>query len=370
MSIHARLGRVRNRTALVAVVLAGLLAAGSPVGAAGHVEEIASGFVTPLGLAIGDDGTIYVAEAFAGQLTSLKADDPDDRTVLHAVAGSIAGIDAKGKGNVAFTSAGEDATLSRITPNGKTTTLASLADYEATFNPDAGQQYGFLPGSISEECRALLPDLPEDPVDFLRVPYTGIIDSNPYAVAIDGGSYLVADAGGNTIVRVGANGRLSTVAVLPPVPQTITQDVIDSFIDPESEFSLELPACTLGATYTGEFVPTDIEVGPDGHYYVTSLPGFPEGAGEASVWRIHRRTGELTKVADGFFGAVDLAVAGDGTIYVAELFGNRISAISPSGEVSTVAEVPMPGAIEVARDGTVYATIGVFFGGSLVRINP
>jgi hypothetical protein len=257
----------------------------------------------------------------------------------------------------------DDAALKRVQPNGKQTVVAELGAYEATYNPDQDQIYGFLPGSITEECRAELPD-------FLQDPYSGVVDSNPYAVAIDRGSTLVADAAGNTIVRVAANGRVSTVAVLPPVDQTITQEIIDELAGNE-EFPVQLPDCVLGATYTGEFVPTDIEVGPDGHYYVSSLPGIPEGAGEGSVWRVHRSTGEATLITDGFSGTVDLAVAADGTIYVAELFGNRISMIS-GGQVSTVAEVPLPGAIEVARDGSVYATIGVFFpeGGSLVRITP
>jgi sugar lactone lactonase YvrE len=359
-----RIWRSRSRTAAVAVLAGTMLLAALPAGAAGHVEVVADGFVGPLGLAIGQDGTVYVAEAFVGQLTTFKLGAPDDRTVLAAEPGFVAGVDAQGKGKVFHTAATEEgALLKRVQPNGKQTVVADLGAYEATVNPDQDQVYGFLPDSITEECRAELPD-------FLQEPYSGIVDSNPYAVAIDGGSTLVADAAGNTIVRVGANGRLSTVAVLPPVDQTITQDIIDELAGNE-EFPVELPDCVLGATYTGEFVPTDIEIGPDGHYYVSSLPGIPEGAGEASVWRVHRSTGAATMIADGFSGAVDLAVAKDGTIYVAELFGNRISMIA-GGVVSTVAELPMPGAVEVAPDGTVYATIGVFFpeGGSLVRITP
>jgi sugar lactone lactonase YvrE len=352
--------RVRARAVLVVVVLSGMLAAGAPVGAAGHVEEIATGFNLPLGLAIGHDGTVYVAEAFneatfTGQLTSFKLGATDDRTVLATEPGFLAGVDAQGKGNVFHTAATDDTVLKRVQPNGKQTVVASLGEFEATYNPDQDQVYGFLPGSITDECRAELPD-------FLQQPYTGIVDSNPYALAIEGGSVLVADAAMNAIVRVAANGQLSVVAVLPPVPQEVTAELAAEF---------GLPTCVVGATYTGEFVPTDLEIGPDGHYYVSSLPGAPEGPGEASVWRIHRSTGEATMVADGFFGAVDLAVAADGTIYVAELFGNRISMIA-GGQVSTVAEVPLPGAIEVARDGSVYATIGVFFpdGASLVRITP
>jgi sugar lactone lactonase YvrE len=358
----------KGRIAVVAAVLTTSLAMAGPVTAASQVDVVAGGFNLPLGLAIGQDGTVYVAEAFneetfTGQLTSFKLAAPEDRTVVATEPGFLAGVAAQGKGNVFHTAATDSATLKRVQPNGRQTVVADLGAYEASQNPDQDQLYGFLPGSITDECRAELPD-------FLQEPYTGLVDSNPYAVAIDGGSTLVADAAGNTIVRVAANGRLSTVAVLPPVPQTVTQDIIDELADNE-EFPVELPDCVLGTTYTGEFVPTGIEVGSDGHYYVSSLPGIPEGAGEASVWRIHRTTGAATMIADGFSGAVDLAVATDGTIYVAELFAGRISMIS-NGSVSTLAEVPLPGAIEVAPDGAIYATIGVFFpgGASVVRITP
>lgn len=356
----------RTRVAVIAAALAGLMVVGPPVGADQHITPIASGFDVPFGLAIGQDGTVYVAEAFIGQVSTFKLSDPDGRSVLTTSPGLVGGVTAQGKGNVFHTSTGEDATLNRVQPNGRSTVVADLGAYEATFNPDQDQVYGFLPGSITDECRALLPD-------FLQEPYSGIVDSNPYAVTIDGGSTLVADAAGNTIVRVGANGRISTVAVLPPIDQTITQDIIDELAENE-EFPVELPDCTLGATYTGEFVPTDIEVGPDGHYYVSSLPGIPEGIGEASVWRIHRSTGEATMVADGLSFAVDLAVAADGTIYVAELFVNQISAIV-DGQVEVVANVPLPGALEIGPDGHLYATIGTFFppeagGASVVRITP
>jgi sugar lactone lactonase YvrE len=355
----------RRRVVAIAGVVGLTMTVGGPVTAqeSGPFEEIASGFTGPLGLAIGQDGTVYVAEAFAGQLTSFKVKAPDDRTALATEPGFVAGVDAQGKGNVYFTSATEEgALLKRVQPNGKQTVVADLGTYEAMNNPDQDQVYGFLAGSISEQCRAELPD-------FLQEPYTGIVDSNPYAVAIDGGSTLVADAAGNTIVRVTANGRISTVAVLPPVPQTITQDIIDELAGNE-EFPVELPDCVLGATYTGEFVPTDVEIGPGGHLYVSSLPGIPEGAGEASVWRVDPRTGAGTLIADGFSGAVDLAVARDGTIYVAELFGNRISVLSSSGAVLRTYDAFMPGAIEVARDGSVYATLGTFIpgGGSVVRL--
>jgi hypothetical protein len=268
MAKHA----TRRRAVAIAAVVGLTMTVGGPVAADEHgpFEEIASGFVGPLGLAIGQDGTVYVAEAFAGQLTSFRTEAPNDRTALATEPGFVAGVDAQGKGNVYFTSSTEEgALLKRVRPNGKQTVVADLGEYEAMNNPDQDQEYGFLEGSISEECRAELPD-------FLQEPYTGIVDSNPYAVAIDGGSVLVADAAGNTILRVAANGGISTVAVLPPVDQTITQDIIDELADNE-EFPVELPDCVLGATYTGEFVPTDVEIGRDGSLYVSSLPGPGRG---------------------------------------------------------------------------------------------
>lgn len=68
----------------------------------------------------------------------------------------------------------------------------------------------------------------------------------------------------------------------------------------------------------------------------------------------------------------DVEVGRDGTIYVADLFGNTISSVR-HGKVRTVAEVTSPGAVEAGRRGTLYATTDVFAGeapgnGTLVRI--
>jgi sugar lactone lactonase YvrE len=103
---------------------------------------------------------------------------------------------------------------------------------------------------------------------------------------------------------------------------------------------------------------------------VSSLPGAPELPNTGSVFRVNPNTGAVNVVARGFSGATDLAVADDGTIYVAELFGNRISSIS-NGVVSTVVDVFSPGAVEIGPDGTLYATTGVFGpSGSVVVVTP
>lgn len=56
---------------------------------------------------------------------------------------------------------------------------------------------------------------------------------------------------------------------------------------------------------------------------------------------------------------MDLAVDAHGKVYVAELFGSRISVIRHR-RVRTFVEAPTPGAVEVDRRGVVYATTNVF----------
>ena len=74
----------------------------------------------------------------------------------------------------------------------------------------------------------------------------------------------VADAAGNTILSVKPNGKVKTLAVLPPVPVVIT---------PEAAAANKLPACTVGRTFNFEPVPTDVEVVVDHARRATT--GFP-----------------------------------------------------------------------------------------------
>lgn len=354
--------RVRRAASSAALVLMMAASMAPPAGAATVSEPVLDHLIGPLGLAVGDEGTIYVGEAFAGQLTSF--DRKGRRTVLYQSDGSsVSGVDAGGKGHVVFTETifpefNEDeppeTRLVRVLPNGKTSTVASLSDYEAQVNPDANQRYGFV--DLSAECLGQLP--PE------LQPYSGIVESNPYAVKIHRGGYLVADAAANAILHVAANGRVSTVAVLAPVANLVTEEAAAEF---------GLPPCTIGQIYYGEPVPTDVEVGPDGSYYVSILPGGPELPGNGEVRRIDPATGQVSTVASGLTSAVDLAVADDGTIYVAELFAFRISRIV-GATPEPHANAPFPSALEIDRDGTLYAAVGAFFEqppfGSVVRVEP
>jgi sugar lactone lactonase YvrE len=129
-------------------------------------------------------------------------------------------------------------------------------------------------------------------------------------------------------------------------------------------------------------VPTSVEVGRDGSYYVSQLTGFPFPVGAANVYRVSRRGGTPEVFASGFTNIMDLAFGPDGTLYVLEidhdsLLGpdtdGAIFAISRKGERRRIAlpsgALPMPGGITVAK-GALYVTInsGSPGNGEVVRI--
>lgn len=364
-------GTALRRVATAATAACLLLATAVPAGADDSL--IAEGFAGPLGLAIGDDGTFYVAELFGGQLTTI--DKRGNRATL--VQGGVAGVDARGKGNVVYTETvipeeggALDTRVIRTNPTGMTIRSTSLQAYEEAVNPDSGNTYGPAAGT-SQPCLAVLPD-------WFSEAYQGVVESNPYAVAISGGDVMVADAAGNALLRVGANGRVSTAAVLPPVPITLTAEHVAARIALDELFGedpLDLSDC-IGETIFAEPVPTDIEIGPDGHWYVSSLPGTPELPGTGSVFRVNSRTGAVSTVTSGLTFAVDLAVGSDGTIYVAELVGGGDSlgfgsiAVIRGGAISDRIGAFLPGAVEIGRDGALYATTRTFAGGALERIVP
>jgi DNA-binding beta-propeller fold protein YncE len=189
------------------------------------------------------------------------------------------------------------------------------------------------------------------------------VESHPYAVAaIDPGTVVVADAAGNDLLVVHGNGVVRTLAVLPPQPLQVTSEL---------QQGLGLPECTIGASYGFEAVPTDVEVGPDGLLYVSTLPGGPEDpslGARGSVYTVDPNSGAVHRIATGFAGATNVAVAPDGAVYVAELFGGQVSQIVGAGGVP-VASVPFPAGLEWAN-GKLYASIDAFGNGSVVTITP
>jgi len=104
-------------------------------------------------------------------------------------------------------------------------------------------------------------------------------------------------------------------------------------------------------------------VGPRDALYVSTLPGGPEdpsAGARGSVYTANPSTGASTRLATGFAGATNLAVTADGTVYVAELFGGKISQVNRRGEVSTFKSLDGPLAVETQGAFVYAATAGAF----------
>lgn len=378
-------GLALSLTSLATAAAAHERGAGGKDWRGGHrVTTIADGLTSPLlGLTVDQRGTTYVAQTFTGTITAI--DRRGGRTdVVTGQGTQVTGVAAGKRGALAWIEQSEAdgrpvGSLKVRARDGRVTTVTTgLAQYELDTNPDGGVDYGFV--DLDEACKADFPSPPEPPSGPPNPdtpppppgpePEPGDINPNPYALAFGPkGSFYVADAGGNTILRVSRSGRISTVALLPPVPFTI----------PSAEVAagLGLPSCTAGETYLFQPVPTDVERGRNGMLYVSSLPGGPEDASlgyRGGVYRVNPWTGHVKRIAWGLLGAVDLALDHRGRIYVAELFDNAITRVG-HGPNRKVAGVPSPGAVEFAQ-GKLVVTSGNGFGdfgqpvASVVRVKP
>ena len=326
----------------IALVVAGATAlVGAPAANAhqGHDSKpvtprtLNSTVVLPFHLAA-DDGKLYVADGGTSTVSRVNRDGSLTTLAEGPNPGEVAGVAKSGK-SLAYTTTDYATGHTTLTVRrGSATVISDLSAFEASRNPDQDVRYGFKDGACANG--ALGP----------YASYTGEVDSHPYAVTRWHDSWIVADAAGNDLLKVDSRGRVSVLAVLPPQPLKVSSEFAEAN---------GIPDCA-GKTYKFEPVPTDVEVGRDGMLYVSLLPGGPEdpsAGARGAVYKVDPRSGRSTKVADGFAGATSVTQGSDGTLYVAELFGGKVTAIR-HGHRSTVAELPGVVAVEYGN-GHLYA---------------
>jgi hypothetical protein len=356
-----RISALATITTLMGVALTSLAtpATAAPNGpkppSPGNTVTLAEHLVGPLTFDVTPNGTLYIGQDFAGLLTKVSGGDSETLAEGPGIAAvSILGdvvTWGEREGDM------EQVLASRLmqrAADGTVTSIDVLA-WEQANNPDASAEYGFR--DLAPDCLALIPS---DLLPFVG-PHGGAIDTHVYGSLMLKDVTYIADAGANAVLAVDSAGNISTVAVLPPSSFVATAELAASF---------GLPDCVVGHDFITEPVPTDVELGNDGWLYVTSLPGGPEGpsaGARGAVYRVNPDTGEVQLYASGFAGATGLAVAPNGTVFVAELFGDQVSVITKRGEVSTFTDLPSPAGIEW-QSGRLYVSTDVFGDGKVVSI--
>lgn len=353
--------------ACLAVMLAIPVSPATAGGWSGPLDDpLADGLGLPLSLAVGTNKSVLVTHTLfgeteleppVGKLSRVERDG--SLTDVYERAGwSVQGVETRGATTFFLESVGaggdpdeQEGYLKAINVRGEVRDIAELASYERNNNPDGTQHYGFGP-DVPAEC---LKDWPAFPPPR----YTGILDSHPYATAVQGNTVFVADAGMNAILKVNAvTGAISTLAVLPPRPVAIPNDLrlpVDMM-----GTTAEVPECVEGLSYAFEAVPTDVEFGPDGWLYVTSLPGGPEDeslGARGAIFKVNPWTGATKLWVDGILSPTGLALANTGDVYVASMFGNEILKFDAwTGKRSVFLQATTPAAVEI-HGRTLYATV-------------
>jgi len=190
---------------------------------------------------------------------------------------------------------------------GRSRTIADVGDFDFKW---------------TEENKSLVPD---------QFP-----DANPYAVIFSGQSTWVIDAGANTLDRVNSWGDVHVEAFFPNPP------VSDS-------------------------VPTCIDRGPDGAFYVSDLTGAGNAPGAGVVWRV--LPGQAPTVwATGLTSVNGCGFGAEGQFYATELSTkNLIEAEPGTGALVRVAphstsptpvveHLSFPAGFAAAKDGSLYVS--------------
>ena len=187
-----------RRTVLVpaAAAIALLAATLAPAAQAADPTVVAEGLVSPLSLAVADDGSVFVSQNFAGALTKVPFGGEPTQVFADEAQREVGAVSVSGT-VVTFATTGDpmkpDARLWTLDSEGTQTLVANLGAHEKKNNADAEKTYGI--GHLGKECTQAIPRSKRAGI----VPYGGIVESHPYASYVDGATTYVADAAANAI---------------------------------------------------------------------------------------------------------------------------------------------------------------------------
>jgi hypothetical protein len=289
-------------------------------------------------------------------------------TEIVTVTGSpINGIEPIGRGNFFVTSGGLDQAVGagvwHVT-RGNARKIGDVESFEKNVDPDANEGLEW-----------------KDPLCETNPSqgFTAGPQSNPYHLARrSGGEVLVADAAGNTLLSAHTNGSVDWVSILTPP----TTGASAASTDP-NDWQVLFPLSQDTDCYV-QPVPTAVDVGPSGDYYVGELTGVTPGdlggtpsTGLSRVWRIEAGATNVTcpspdcEVAlSGLTSVIDVEFGPDGYLYVVEYDENGWFAATALGNpaggtinrcnvetgqcTAAVEDLTLPGAIAFDKDDTLW----------------
>jgi hypothetical protein len=249
----------------------------------------------PRGLAFGDDGALYVAEAGKGGTGPCAM----IRGALQCV-GTTGAVSRYHRG-------AQERVVTGLPSYAPSTGVGATGPHDVSFAGRRGYVTIGLGGPLPPvEMRDLVGD------DFGRIvrfrphgswsfdtdvasyeqeanPAGGPLDSNPYGLLKGAGRKIVVDAGGNALLRVSFGRHISTIAIFPSRTQGRDTDA----------------------------VPNSVARGRDGAYYVGELTGTPFVPETANVWRVVPGR-EPQIYCSGFNFIIDLDIDRRGHLYVLE----------------------------------------------------
>lgn len=336
------------------VVLGTLPAQAGVDTAAAEIEVVASGLANPRGLAFGPDGALYIAEAGiggegaciegpegevcygeTGVISKVVLGQTGRAATLEQVVTGLSSLGAKGTGDnatgpsdVVFNDAGEMFVLMGLGAD------PALRDPQGPLGAD-GINFGQLVSVDGQGNWSNMVDIAA--YEAANNPDGAQVDSNPFALLSVNGSFKVVDAGANDLLDVqpgyfiwlpvvtSQTGSGLNVAGVNAVQAAAAAQISTAAIFPAR--MVEFPPGS-GEMIPMDAVPTAVEMGPDGAYYVSQLTGFPFPVGGANIYRVV--PGEEPQIyLDGFTNVLDLAFGADGSLFVLEMAKDSLLADPP-----------------------------------------